>query len=48
MNYNNAMGAIAFGGGFAVLEALMLGLSTWIFGSGITIEDKINEWSGGQ
>jgi hypothetical protein len=48
MNYNNTMGAILMGGSFAILEGLMLGLSTWIFGSGVTIEDKINEWSGGQ
>jgi hypothetical protein len=47
MNYDGVLKAFMAGAGFSLLTALMQGASTWVFGSGVYLDDKVNEWIGG-
>lgn len=47
MKYDAVVGAFAAGAGFSLLYAAMQGASTWIFGSGVYLSDKVTEWTSG-
>ena len=42
-NYDYVMKSFALGAGFSLMLSLQEGLSTYLFGAGVTLSDKVNE-----